>query len=102
MNLNIDLNIKLSKEALDKVAEILKVMPKIEFSEAKTNEDNGIEVEKAPKDITLEAVRGKLASLSQNGKQAEVKALITEFGANKLSEIPKEKYPELLKKAEVL
>jgi hypothetical protein len=31
-----------------------------------------------------------------------VKALITEFGANKLSEIPKEKYPELLKKAEVL
>lgn len=54
------------------------------------------------KEITLEEVRAKLAALSQDGKQAQVKALITEFGAKKLSDIPSCKYPELLEKAEVL
>lgn len=54
------------------------------------------------KDISLEDVRARLATLSQDGKQADVKALITEFGAQKLSDIPAEKYSELLKKAEAL
>ncbi|MFK4998676.1 hypothetical protein ACI2OX_19355 [Bacillus sp. N9] len=51
---------------------------------------------------TLEKVRAKLAALSQDGKQAQVKALITEFGAKKLSDISAGKYAELLKKAEEL
>ena len=51
---------------------------------------------------TLEDVRAKLAALSQNGKQAQVKELITSFGAKKLSDIPVEKYPELLKEADKL
>lgn len=54
------------------------------------------------KEITLEEVRARLAALSQDGKQAQVKALITEFGAKKLSDIPSSKYQELLEKAEVL
>jgi len=49
---------------------------------------------------TLEEVRHRLALLSQSGKQPEVKALITKYGARKLSEIPKEKYPDLLRDAE--
>lgn len=48
---------------------------------------------------TLEEVRAKLAALSQSGKQAEVKELITNFGAKKLTEIPAEKYSELMEKA---
>ncbi|WP_422447908.1 hypothetical protein [Thermoanaerobacterium sp. DL9XJH110] len=52
--------------------------------------------------ITLEEVRAKLAALSQSGKQAQVKALITKFGAKKLTDIPPEKYPELLAEAEGL
>jgi len=48
------------------------------------------------KEITLQEVRGTLARLSKNGKQEEVKALIKKFGATKLTEIPKEKYGELL------
>ncbi|WP_102348333.1 rRNA biogenesis protein rrp5 [Bacillus sp. Marseille-P3661] len=48
---------------------------------------------------TLEDVRAKLAALSQVGKQAQVKELITSFGAKKLSDIPVEKYPELLEEA---
>lgn len=55
-----------------------------------------------PKLPTLEEVRAKLAALLQDGRQAQVKALITEMGAKKLSDVPAEKYPELLKKAEEL
>lgn len=49
--------------------------------------------------ITLEEVRAKLASLSQSGHQAQVKALITSMGATKLTEIPPERYLELLEAA---
>jgi len=49
--------------------------------------------------ISLEVVRTKLAELSQNGKQKEVKALITSFGVKKLTDIPKEQYAEVLEKA---
>jgi hypothetical protein len=52
--------------------------------------------------ITIEKVRAVLAEKSQSGKQAEVKALITKFGAKKLTDIDPEKYEDLLKEAEVL
>ncbi|MEC1370664.1 hypothetical protein P9D17_08855 [Bacillus velezensis] len=51
-------------------------------------------------DITL--VRQKLAEKSQEGKQAEIKKLFANYGAKKLTEIPKEHYAELLEKAEQL
>ncbi|MDC3416593.1 rRNA biogenesis protein rrp5 [Aquibacillus salsiterrae] len=51
---------------------------------------------------TLEDVRGKLAALSQEGKQAQVKELITSFGAKKLSDIPTNQFPEVLQQAEKL
>src|SRR5690606_1550848 len=54
------------------------------------------------KQPTLEEVRAKLAALSQDGKQQEAQALITELAAKKLSDVPAEKYVELLKKAEEL
>lgn len=50
--------------------------------------------------VAIEDVRSKLATLSQAGKQKEVKALINKFGAKKLTEIPEDKYPQLLKEAE--
>lgn len=52
--------------------------------------------------VTLEQVRAKLAALSQAGKQAQVKELITKAGAKKLTEIPAGKYAELLAEAEKL
>jgi hypothetical protein len=60
------------------------------------------EDEKPEEPIKLEDVRAKLAALSQSGKQKEVKALIEKFGAKKLTDIPQEKYPQLLKEAEAL
>ena len=52
--------------------------------------------------ITLEEVRSVLAEKSRSGKTSEVKALLTKFGANKLSELDASKYDELLKEAEVI
>jgi len=49
---------------------------------------------------TLEQVRAKLADLTRKGKRAEVKALIQSFGVSKLSEVPADKYAELMAKAE--
>lgn len=51
------------------------------------------------KTYTMEEVRAKLAALNKAGKRSEVKALLAGFGAEKLSEIPKEKYTELMDKA---
>ena len=50
--------------------------------------------------ITLEGVRAKLAALMQEGKQAEVKALLQKHGGEKLSDVLEENYPALLKDAE--
>ena len=61
-------------------------------------------VEESPKakSITIEKVRAVLAEKSQNGKQPEVKALITKFGAKKLTDIETDCYEQLIAEAQVL
>ena len=71
----------------------------IEIQEPKEDALQELPDKKQP---TLEEVRAKLASLSQDGKQMQVKELITSFGAKKLSDVAVDKYDELLKKAEDL
>ena len=69
---------------------------------AETLVESKDEPETPAEEIKLEEVRAKLAALSQAGKQEQVKKLITKFGAKKLTEIPKDKYPELIQEAEAL
>ncbi len=57
---------------------------------------------KTKKKVTLEDVRAILAEISRSGKTQEVRALLKGFGADKLSDVPPEKYSELLQKAEEL
>lgn len=54
----------------------------------------------SPSEVTLEQVRAKLAALSQAGKAADVKALIGRYNVAKLTDVPKDKYAELLAAAE--
>ena len=49
--------------------------------------------------IRLEDVRAVLADISRKGHTKEMKALLTEFGAEKLSEVDPSHYPDLLQKA---
>lgn len=50
--------------------------------------------------LSLEQVRTVLAKLAQEGHQVEVRALITKYGATKLSDINPEHFKTLLKEAE--
>lgn len=112
MNISIDVNVKASKEitnALITFAAVLNSTASISHKEKAENNTNEVQAEEKKADqpseearVTLEQVREKLAQLSKDGKQTQVKALIKKHGAKKLTDIPTEKYTELMKEAEVL
>lgn len=56
----------------------------------------------APKPLTLEEVRAKLADKSRLGYTADIKVLLIKHGAEKLSGIDPAEYPALMAEAEVL
>ena len=60
-----------------------------------------IEEPEAPK-IDKEDVRIVMAIKSRDGKTLEVRKLINTYGVTKLSDVPEEKYQELMAKAEAL
>ncbi len=55
---------------------------------------------KPEKTYTFEDIRGILAKKSTDGYREEVKALITKFGGNRLSDIKQEDYAEFIRQAE--
>lgn len=55
-----------------------------------------------PKKHTFEEVRAILAAKSRDGHTDEVKAVISSFGVEKLSDIDPSQYEELLQKVEVI
>jgi hypothetical protein len=67
-----------------------------------SDESDPAETKPKSEQITIEKVRGVLAEKSRNGKQEEVKALITKFGANKLTDVDPACYEQLIKEAEVI
>lgn len=93
------------KLALNVVEDLRQLADSIEVlaNTIQSNEAGPIEtiVEKQ-KEITLEELRAVLAEKSQAGKQPEVKALITKYGANKLTDVDPTRYKEMLLEAEVL
>lgn len=52
--------------------------------------------------VTLEQVRMALAEKSRDGLTAQVKALLTDYGANRLSDVDPSDYADLLSDAEGL
>ena len=54
------------------------------------------------KAVTLEQVRGVLAEKSLQGLRAEVQALITKYGADKLSKVDPTHFTSMLAEAEAL
>lgn len=54
------------------------------------------------KKISITEVRAVMAEKSRAGKTQEIKQLLKEFGADKLSSVLEERYEELMKRAEVL
>lgn len=71
--------------------------------------DNATEIpvkEAAPepdvKKYTFQEVRGIMANLSGKGKKAEAKALLTKYGASRLSEVKEADHAALVAEAEVI
>lgn len=54
------------------------------------------------KKYTFQEVRSIMASLSGKGKKAEAKALLTKYGASRLSEVKEADYTALVAEAEVI
>lgn len=54
------------------------------------------------KTYTFQKVRGIMANLSGKGKKAEAKALLTKYGASRLSEVKEADYAALVAEAEVI
>lgn len=71
------------------------------FSADKVQEHNTDSAE-TQKQLTLEEVRAVCAEKSRAGFTAEVKAIITKHGADKLSAIKPEEYAAVLTEVEVL
>lgn len=74
--------------------------PAVESESAPAEETEPVnEPEKEPEEYTLVDVRGKLSELTKAGKKAKVQELIKSFGVDKLSQIPADKYAEVMEKA---
>jgi hypothetical protein len=58
--------------------------------------------EAEPPAVKLEQVRAVLAALSQAGKTAEVRTMLQSFGATRLTELPADKYQDVLTAAEAI
>ncbi|HUM60284.1 MAG TPA: hypothetical protein PLA31_02390 [Clostridia bacterium] len=74
-----------------------------EFGEVKVEEksspDEPKETAPAETGPTLEEVRAVLAEISRAGKTSEMKALLSEFGASRLSDVDPGQYGALMEKA---
>ena len=92
----------MKKEFVELVVKDLEMLTSHLKELLESTEDGKVEKPKAEpsKKIGLEDVRAVLAKLSQHGKTAEVKDLLTKYGATKLSDVDEDKYKDLLKDAE--
>ena len=69
-------------------------------SAAETEKKSPAPESQEPKTVTLEDVRAVLAAKSGAGLTAQVKTLITKYGAEKLSDVAESNYAALLAEAE--
>lgn len=89
-------------EGMRELAEAGEAPAKPEKKAKKSTAEKVEEPTPAEDTVTVDMVRVVLADKSREGKTQEVRKLLNEFGADKLSAIPDEKLSDLLKKAEVL
>lgn len=63
------------------------------------DEKHDDDLEDVKEKIKFEDLRAVLAVMTRDGKQQKVKDLITKYDAKKLSDVPEDKYQELLEEA---
>lgn len=68
----------------------------------KAEESEPTKLDEPGSQITLVTVRGYLQKLQDAGRQKDAKAILTDLGHKKLSDVPKEDYQTILDKVEEL
>lgn len=76
--------------------------PAVSKTETKTEKKEAPAPAPEVKKYSFQEVRGIMASLAGKGKKAEAKALLTKYGASRLSDVKEEYYPALVAEAEVI
>jgi hypothetical protein len=101
--------IPVGKQEEVKTEEVKKPSRTKKTEEVKETKEEKLEIKQDPlpeeisgPKVTLEQVRAKLAEVSRNGKKNEAKALISKYGADKLTDIDPDHYAAVLKEAEAL
>ncbi|HLN88997.1 MAG TPA: hypothetical protein VK253_02920 [Candidatus Binatia bacterium] len=74
--------------------------PQVEEPKEELKEEPKQKPQSSPSQVSLEQVRAVMTSLTQSGKQAEAKELIRSLGYKKLTDVPADRYAELLAAAE--
>jgi hypothetical protein len=74
----------------------------ISIADRLEGDDKQQKKESAAKEISYTDIRKVLADKSRAGHTAEIKEILTQHGAGKLSEIDPKEYAAILKEAEVL
>ncbi len=90
---------------LNNLAESIQTIAKVLASNEespRTREKASVKKAETKKEISLEEVRTLLAQKSQLGFTVDIKKLLEEYGATKLSEIDAKDYEALMKDAEEL
>lgn len=82
-----------AEETAEKEAEVTE-------SEQEADDDDVFEEEEKP--LSRAEIQARLKEIAGAGKAKGLKKLVLAYGVNKLSEVPNDKLPELLKKAEAL
>ncbi|MGE7129196.1 hypothetical protein [Lysinibacillus xylanilyticus] len=94
--------VEISKTEYDRI----QAEKQVRIDKAKEQAENKSVVDEAQEDaenkgvkdhgITIEMVRAEATKLTAKGRQADFKAILTSFDAEKLSSVPEAKFPELL------
>ena len=95
---DLDLQIKELRSCGETILEIAETLAGIFSSHAAEDTPP----KEKPKALTLEEVRHRMTVIAEAGYSAEVKALITKYGARKLSDIDPSQFEGLLKEADAL
>lgn len=98
---DLDLQIKELRSCGETIIGIANTLAEMFSSQAEDTLPKAAPKEKA-KTPAFEEVRHRMTVIAQAGHSAEVKALITKYGARKLSDIDPSRYEELLKEADAL
>lgn len=99
---DLDLQIKELRSCVETIIEIANTLAGMFSSQAAEDTPSKAAPKGKPKAPAFEEVRHRMTVIAQAGYSAEVKALITKYGARKLSDIDPSRYEELLKEADAL